>query len=477
MGVLQGRAERLRKHISTLKPEHLPHTIGVFGTWGSGKTSTLAYLDEELEKHGHPVVYFNAYKYAGFMEVVPEANRRQLTSRIVTLSAKHAGSVGKWVESKVGVNPVAIVQDLQSIQDAMNGPTKERQAVLEAYYTKVDRIQDTLKAIFKAAGSAKPTVVLIDELDRCDPGEAFDAMKQLRVLFSMRRLPIVFVMVANPEPIGLAIRHQYGLEGAGSEYEAGRILEKFVDTIFDLGEPLSLGKYVEGLWDGLAKGRMELASFVVGLDARTDRRPDHAYGYDVLANALAVEAMRATDPLYANLRALRKTLALSIENSDTSVHLWTLWHLTQLKQSNPLLRRHVSRVADSIKNATEQSLLRVLRVLAEQGQLDGKKIRPRINLESYEVHTPYAIYYRAFWDSMKAERTGAAAAGGEHVGILDEMLGSVPVMMFLCQLSLIALSGNGVGGVQIVNPYAKSLSEAVPGFLGMGHYGWLLAEY
>src|SRR6516164_8731336 len=52
----------------------LPVTIGLFGTWGSGKTTTLAYVAKTFTAvAGKPfdVIYFNAWKYAGFMEAVP----------------------------------------------------------------------------------------------------------------------------------------------------------------------------------------------------------------------------------------------------------------------------------------------------------------------------------------------------------------------------------------------------------------------
>ena len=50
----------------------LPHTLGIFGGWGTGKTTFLALLAERFEKSSkHKVVYFNSWKYAGFMEIVP----------------------------------------------------------------------------------------------------------------------------------------------------------------------------------------------------------------------------------------------------------------------------------------------------------------------------------------------------------------------------------------------------------------------
>src|ERR1700739_1625559 len=41
----------------------LPYTLGVFGGWGTGKTTFLAMLAEELEKINKcKIVYFNSWK-------------------------------------------------------------------------------------------------------------------------------------------------------------------------------------------------------------------------------------------------------------------------------------------------------------------------------------------------------------------------------------------------------------------------------
>jgi Cdc6-like AAA superfamily ATPase len=230
IGVLEERAVRVAKIIDRLERDKgLPHTIGLFGTWGSGKTATVAYIADELESRGHHTVYFNAYKYASYMEVVPaliyrlidalpinndSAASERLVKIMSTLSGKYADRFGTWLESKIGVDLVEASKDVKNILEA---PEAARQKLLQEYYTRVDRAQDTLVDVFGQSNLDKPVVVLIDELDRCDPGEAFEAMKQLRILFNMRGLNIVFVLVANPYPIGLAIRHQFGLDESKEE--------------------------------------------------------------------------------------------------------------------------------------------------------------------------------------------------------------------------------------------------------------------
>jgi hypothetical protein len=81
----------------------------------------------------------------------------------------------------------------------------------------------------------------------------------------MRNLPIAFVICANPEPIGLAIKHKYGLTTVSGDYEARRILEKFVDVYVDMSEPLMLDEFVYWLWKNAGKNMGDYA-FIARLD-------------------------------------------------------------------------------------------------------------------------------------------------------------------------------------------------------------------
>ena len=47
--------------------------------------------------------------------------------------------------------------------------------------------------------------------------------------------------------IGLAIKHRYGLEYDGGDYEARRILEKFVDSYEDLSATASLRPLIQSM--------------------------------------------------------------------------------------------------------------------------------------------------------------------------------------------------------------------------------------
>ena len=74
-GTIDSRKQLVSKVATNLKERiksgRLPYTLGVFGGWGTGKTTFLAMLSEKLKVGNCKIVYFNSWKYAGFMEIVP----------------------------------------------------------------------------------------------------------------------------------------------------------------------------------------------------------------------------------------------------------------------------------------------------------------------------------------------------------------------------------------------------------------------
>jgi hypothetical protein len=307
---LKFEAERVTPIFEYIKkyeklPQQLPVTMGLFGGWGSGKTTFLAYLTEKLEQDNFSVIYFNAWKYAGFREVFPalvykilknirfDSNSDEKIVRIGKfLVSKYSEHIGTWTKNFVGINLLDLYQDVKEvINKSQEGPFNE---LLKQYYTQIDQIQEQLSELFNHQQSQKPIVVLIDELDRCDPGEAFEVIKQLRILFAMPGIPLIFVLSANPDPIGLAIKHQYGLNTKGGEYEAKRILEKFVDSYIDMSAPTELEGYVEALWK---TNRTTIDDLYV---QKIDKWVNANFKAHRVKNAKVLNTIRTSNSLYSN---------------------------------------------------------------------------------------------------------------------------------------------------------------------------------
>jgi len=443
-------ASQLKRRIDS---GQLPYTLGVFGGWGTGKTTFLALLARALSDcRDCRVIYFNSWKYAGFLEIVPslvykilsfgiaETDERRKTAAarvLLFLGKKYSDKFGAWVQDKVGIDPVSLFKDAYQLPEQIeNAASDVAPELLKAYYTQIDQAQDLLKEalgeVVAESRPANPVIVLIDELDRCDPDEAFDVLKQVRALFCMRNLPIAFVMCANPEPIGLAIKHRYGLESDAGDYEARSILEKFVDSYQDLSGITELGPLVRALWKKRWRSRQP---WVIALD---EANPGPPYIEDVILNASALDVINTGVFLYRNLRVLIKSVEF-LDKEDFVDHplLWTIWHLHIANQLDPKFRRDIGILAGNIQDiaaASYTSLSEVKYQVRSQG-------RTRLTFNSDKGNTVFAIFRSYFWEHAKATAAELKKSKDpeeiDHGRVLDLVLLDPHRMEFLVNLCLI----------------------------------------
>lgn len=371
--------------------------------------------------------------------------------------SKHIRHISTWAEKFIGINVSKLFTDIKNAKDSTEGSKTHQtyqkfDALLEEYYTQVDQVQEQLSELFKARQqtetqqSQKPIVVLIDELDRCDPGEAFEVIKQLRMLFGMSEIPIIFVLSANPDPIGLAIKHQYGLNTNGGEYEAKRILEKFVDSYIDMSAPTELGDYVKALWKD---NQTSIDNLCV---QKIDKFVEADIKAHKLKSAKALDTIKTSNPLYSNLRVLRKSLDY-VCSTDFSVIYgndfyrfhWTIWHLEILKQANEELGLKIRKIAYQLGKIARLSYLSLFEELRKVHKLSPPyDLNESIKLKSEKGNTAFSKYKSYFWEHAKEElgnqREKPFPQNEEIANILVDMLADIRTMDFIINLSLFPIS-------------------------------------
>lgn len=486
----KARVESIQHLINQLiKQERLPYTVGLFGTWGAGKTTFLALLAQELSsskvvQSPCKVVYFNAWKYAGFMEIVPSLIYKVLkygcsskhdvgktiAQIMISLGKEYSDKFGEWFEDRFGVNPIKFIEDVQTIKDVVEGELGQYDKLLDTYYTQIDRAQDLLKEAFE--NSDHTTIILIDELDRCDPDEAFAVIKQLRVFFAMRSIPVLFVLCANPEPIGLAIKHRYGLDSPLSDYEARKILEKFVDTYVDLSEPLRLDALVESLWKDV--GKNVITSSAINF---VDKFVKTNLNVDTVKNSTSLQAINTGNIIYSNLRLLKKSLDYVCSRQFSNNHLlWCAWHLEIIEQIDPVFRRDISHLASYIQQITVQSYY-----ILWQTKFHWLPQENKIILETDKGGSLFGIFRSLYWDNTKkcledlSEREDPESENIKKT--LKSWLSDYRRMDFIILMSLLPVPDNLLlrfteKRLDNFNEIASKHSQEY-----VRQFGWLLANY
>jgi len=271
-----------------------PLTIGVFGSWGSGKTSLMAMIKRRLDalrREGrrsgqevtcpHLTVWFNAWLYgqeqalwrALILHVLAEVRRarggdpaaRAELDRLVEQIGRAAGPAYLGSLSitaadllrEEGSGSARITLALQPGLDllesvvqaraegelaavvALRGQVRQTTAALEqARVEALERFREGFKAL--VARHVVPygyLVVFVDDLDRCLPERAVEVLEAIKLFFDVAGC--IFVLGLDREVIERGIRLKYrdyeGLdEDAPPPISGARYLEKIVQIPFQL---------------------------------------------------------------------------------------------------------------------------------------------------------------------------------------------------------------------------------------------------
>ncbi|MCE9618756.1 MAG: hypothetical protein K8R92_02475 [Planctomycetes bacterium] len=319
-----------------------PFTIGVYGEWGSGKTSVLHAARTMINADSawsHVVtVEFNAWRYEREeFPIVPlvATIEREVAAKCVSLKARdarnHAEQIG-WYE-KAGMHCRALLAGFQfKLKPEIKIPfvgsiaaeatwsakdTLEQFAKLQNELRTLDNklwfslsesclslstfdaLDKVGSAVSSAAGDTKHNwplvVVFIDDLDRCQPEKAFELLENVKLVLC--QAGFVFVLALNHIVVDAYLSHlalqRYGKDNA-------HVHKSYLDKIVQL--PLHMSPRGE--------------RFVNFAEELLDKRLAKAVGHEIrlglkdLAKVLALSANRTPRSLVRRINTALIDIAL-----------------------------------------------------------------------------------------------------------------------------------------------------------------------
>jgi hypothetical protein len=267
----------------TAQPNNSSLTLGLDGSWGSGKSSILKLMHKSLDKDssegavGLVVVSFSPWLitnrtalvsafFAQILDAITKAEKRlprnwslfrkgaakklsqarkQLNrfSKVVSIASTAATPFDPTMVSAVAAGSSTAVTQLT---DQSGKPDKTLEAL------KIE-LTDALAGIAKEDASFK-ILVLIDDLDRLDPG---DALEVLRLVKAVGDFPaITYLLAYDRSAIARAIEHSAKIDD-GDAY-----LEKIIQFSFKVPplEPFQLRNWLKGELEQLYPGDIDVTS-------------------------------------------------------------------------------------------------------------------------------------------------------------------------------------------------------------------------
>lgn len=251
-----GRYVDILLDIMTNPNAETPFTIGIFGSWGSGKSSLLRMLDEKLTtdyRERFIQVHFNPWIHRGESNMLipllhtlhdtlldnnwqdtltPETNKKLQKSaeKISTILLK----LGTDILLKHLTADTISLETLENLENSYNKKRQELESKIRSLRKEIQSEFDDI-----AADNVK-IVLFIDDLDRCEPTEIINLLEAIKLFLDLRHVFIILAIDKEVIDRGIEVKYkdfkfaQDRSMTLGAEY-----LEKMIQLplqLFPLGE-------------------------------------------------------------------------------------------------------------------------------------------------------------------------------------------------------------------------------------------------
>mgnify|MGYP001003500564 CR=1 FL=1 len=236
-----------------------PMTISIQGSWGTGKTSIMNFVEKELTKEGKTIttipIEFNTWQFSQFnmqdqlvvsllsnmMHQMKVKDRTKKGMINVMGAIKLAGNI-LYQGTRAGVEKYAGGVGVEILDKVVETVSKDKE-----YYDTATAIAD-LKSVFEqcimdtieATPGADRVVFFIDDLDRLEPKKAVELLEVMKLFFDVPQC--VFILAIDYDVVVKGVSDKYG-KFSDSEAENAAKGRSFFDKIIQVPFKMPVAKY------------------------------------------------------------------------------------------------------------------------------------------------------------------------------------------------------------------------------------------
>jgi len=351
-------------------------TIGIFGSWGSGKTTLMRLIKKKFQEFNdpkYPHIWFNAWKYDG-----KEAIWNALIQTILLKLKEDDNKVidrQNWlrayetVESNLNLYihylatqvPGGLAKKFLGVELS---PEKLKElsvlySIDKKLYKAVNHFEEDFKELIRSCvGTQGKLIVFIDDLDRCLPENALTVLEAIKLYLDNANC--VFFIGVDKKIIEQGIRKRYlaSLKVTGKDY-----IEKIIQLDFYLPDKakhelknLLIGriskKWVndERMWDMVIQA--------TNFNLRKAKRFFHSFNLvERIANDLGIEKKISTK--------LSRILLIQMNFPDFFTELQRKYKLALENQDKDLLTTFIEDLQENTRFRDDFDLLQFIRSSSE----------------------------------------------------------------------------------------------------------------
>lgn len=230
---LKEKSKLIRLFIEdVINDENNIQMIALYGEWGSGKTSLMNDIIEDIDKERFKPIFFEAWRYEKdnnipkslFTLMLEELQDSKLvnTKEIVENASGFLESLSKGVSFNLGLVNISGKDIIDSLNDKID---------IEQESKSIEKIEADLNKNLSENGRV---LIFIDDLDRCEPHKVIDLLSSIKLFFTYGN-KLTFICGIDFEATKKAIQIKYGNVIRAEDY-----LEKIFDHSFNMPKKITL---------------------------------------------------------------------------------------------------------------------------------------------------------------------------------------------------------------------------------------------
>lgn len=221
-----------------------PLTVAIQGEWGSGKTTLMNFLRQELctDSEGYYGVWINTWEYGLMMDAsstltnIITAIINQVIEVIEQENSDDAAQLKKKAKSFITrVSKVALKTSANMTIGSGAGDVVDSMFETEQSETGVRQLRDELQSTinhFIAQNPQKGFIFFIDDLDRINPPVAVQILELLKNLFDLDNC--IFLLAIDYDVVVKGLEPKFGKKTMENEREFRSFFEKIIQLPFSM---------------------------------------------------------------------------------------------------------------------------------------------------------------------------------------------------------------------------------------------------
>ena len=340
-----------------------PLTVGIFGLWGAGKSTLLNLIGKNYEGNKDAIyVSINAWMFENYEdaktaimeallrelkdnEKIPIKIRKSFVSLIkkidfLKVGTKAAATAAPVIARFVTGNPLPLVLNLpneakkietaiKSVSDSVRGIKddylKDDETVDDSVVNNIRNFRNEFEKTLESE-EINRVVVLIDDLDRCQPERIIETLEAIKLFLSVKKT--TFIIAADENVIQYAIKKKYpNIDGFNIELDK-EYIEKMIQVPIQIPELstkdvqnylllLVLQKYMEPNGFEILVSKIEQEKLMVQSDVIEVERLEEIYGS--LNDSISFEDRKEYKEVVGAILQIRKIASHTLKGNPRQI--------------------------------------------------------------------------------------------------------------------------------------------------------------